>query len=130
MSPASEVAQYSTICTCASKRTPHTAFHDATPLVVLIGQVERKDFGRQALQVQNYHKFLADVTKAVIDVNEPVMASEAIARAFHLAESGTPGPVAVVLPEDIFDEPTETPVVVHCHTSADQMSAWRRRGHK
>ncbi len=88
----------------------HTAFHDATPLVVLIGQVERKDFGRQALQEQNYAKFLADVTKAVIDVNEPVMASEAIARAFHLAESGTPGPVAVVLPEDIFDEPTDAPV--------------------
>jgi len=88
----------------------HTAHHDATPLVMLVGQVERKDFGRLALQEQNYHKLLADVTKAVIDVNEPVMASEAIARAFHIAESGTPGPVAVVLPEDIFDEPAEFPV--------------------
>ena len=88
----------------------HTAFHDATPLVMLIGQVERKDFGRLALQEQNYHKLLSDVTKAVIDVNEPVMASEAIARAFHLAESGTPGPVAVILPEDIFDEPADFPV--------------------
>ena len=88
----------------------HTAYHDATPLVILVGQVERKDFGRLALQEQNYHKLLADVTKAVIDVNEPVMASEAIARAFHIAESGTPGPVAVVLPEDIFDEPADFPV--------------------
>ncbi|MGE0765903.1 MAG: thiamine pyrophosphate-dependent enzyme [Hyphomicrobiaceae bacterium] len=88
----------------------HTAYHDATPLVMLVGQVERKDFGRLALQEQNYHKLLADVTKAVIDVNEPVMASEAIARAFHIAESGTPGPVAVVLPEDIFDEPADFPV--------------------
>ncbi|MBS0242467.1 MAG: acetolactate synthase [Proteobacteria bacterium] len=88
----------------------HTAYHDATPLVMLVGQVERKDFGRLALQEQNYHKLLADVTKAVIDVNEPVMASEAIARAFHIAESGTQGPVAVVLPEDIFDEMTDSPV--------------------
>ena len=88
----------------------HTAFHDATPLVMLVGQVERKDYGRLALQEQNYGKLLADVTKAVIDVNEPEMASEAIARAFHIAESGTPGPVAVVLPEDIFDEPAEAPV--------------------
>jgi acetolactate synthase-1/2/3 large subunit len=88
----------------------HTAYHDATPMVILVGQVERKDFGRLALQEQNYHKLLADVTKGVIDVNEPVMASEAIARAFHLAESGTPGPVAVVLPEDIFDEPADFPV--------------------
>lgn len=88
----------------------HTAFHDATPLVALVGQVERKDFGRLALQEQNYSKFLSDVTKDVIEVNEPEQASEAVARAFHLAESGTPGPVAVVLPEDIFDEPTETPL--------------------
>jgi acetolactate synthase-1/2/3 large subunit len=88
----------------------HTAFHDATPLVVLVGQVERKDFGRLALQEQNYSKFLSDVTKDVIEVNEVVQASEAIARAFHLAESGTPGPVAVVLPEDIFDEPTDAPM--------------------
>ncbi len=88
----------------------HTAFHDCSPLVILIGQVERRDFGRQALQEQNYSRLLADVTKAVIEVNEPVMASEAIARAFHLAESGTPGPVAVILPEDLFDEPCDAPV--------------------
>jgi acetolactate synthase-1/2/3 large subunit len=85
----------------------HTAFHDATPLVMLIGQVERKDYGRMALQEQNYSRLLADVTKSVIEVNEPIMASEAIARAFHIAESGTPGPVAVILPEDIFDEAAE-----------------------
>src|SRR5581483_7166778 len=88
----------------------HSAFHDATPMVMLVGQVERGDFGRLALQQQNYSRLLSDVTKQVIEVNEPEQASEAIARAFHLAESGTPGPVAVILPEDIFDE--ETDVVV------------------
>ena len=88
----------------------HTAYHDATPMVILVGQVERKDFGRLALQEQNYSKLLGDITKAVIEVNEPEMASEAIARAFHLAESGTQGPVAVILPEDIFDEQTQAPV--------------------
>ena len=40
-------------------------------------------------------------------MNEPEQASEAIARAFHIAESGTQGPVAVILPEDIFDEETD-----------------------
>jgi len=85
----------------------HSAFHDATPMVMMIGQVERKDFGRLALQEQNYSKLLADITKSVIEVNEPEMASEAIARAFHLAETGTPGPVAVILPEDIFDDTTD-----------------------
>jgi acetolactate synthase-1/2/3 large subunit len=85
----------------------HSAFHDATPMVLLVGQVERKDFGRQALQEQNYSRLLSDITKSVIEVNEPEQASEAIARAFHIAESGTPGPVAVILPEDIFDETTD-----------------------
>lgn len=85
----------------------HSAYHDATPMVILVGQVERKDFGRLALQEQNYSKLLADVTKQVIEVNEPEQASEAIARAFHIAESGTQGPVAVILPEDIFDEATD-----------------------
>ena len=89
----------------------HSAYHDATPMVMLIGQVERADFGRLALQEQNYSLLLADITKSVIEVNQPDMASEAIARAFHLAESGTQGPVAVVLPEDIFDEQTIKPVV-------------------
>lgn len=85
----------------------HSAFHDATPMVMMVGQVERKDFGRLALQEQNYSKLLSDITKTVIEVNEPEQASEAIARAFHIAESGTPGPVAVILPEDIFDESTD-----------------------
>ena len=89
----------------------HTAFHDATPLVALIGHVERKDVGRLALQEQNYSRLLSDVTKGVFEVIQPIQASEVIARAFHLAQSGTPGPVAVILPEDIFDQPAEGPVV-------------------
>ena len=90
----------------------HSAYHDATPLVVIIGQVERADFGRLALQEQNYSLLLADITKSVIEVNQPEMASEAIARAFHIAESSTQGPVAVVIPEDLFDEETHAPVIM------------------
>ena len=78
---------------CRTRWWPlHSAYHDATPMVMLVGQVERKDFGRLALQEQNYSRLLSDVTKLVIEVNEPEQASEAIARAFHVAESGTPGP--------------------------------------
>ncbi|MGG5809101.1 thiamine pyrophosphate-dependent enzyme [Falsiroseomonas sp. CW058] len=82
----------------------HTAFHDAVPMILLIGQVDRRERGRGALQEQNYAKLLADTTKAVIEVDLALHASEAIARAYHVAESGTPGPVAVVLPEDLLDD--------------------------
>jgi len=85
----------------------HTAFHDAVPMILLVGQVERRDRGRNALQEQNYAKLLGDMTKAVIEVDLAAQASEAIARAYHLAEAGTPGPVAVILPEDLFDDPAE-----------------------
>tara|TARA_Y100000588_G_scaffold393778_1_gene511099 strand:- start:260 stop:1657 length:1398 start_codon:yes stop_codon:yes gene_type:complete len=78
---------------------------------MLIGQVERTDLGRGALQEQNYSLLLADITKLVIEVNCPNMASEALARAFSIAQSGTPGPVAVILPEDLFDEEINTPIV-------------------
>lgn len=88
----------------------HSAYHDATPMVLLIGHVERRDVGRLALQEQNYSRLLSDITKLVIEVIDPDQASEAIARAFHTAGSGTPGPVAVVLPEDIFDQQTDAPV--------------------
>jgi len=116
----------------------HSAYHDATPLVVIIGQVERKDFGRLALQEQNYSLLLSDITKAVLEVNQPDMASEILTRAFHLAESGTPGPVAIVIPEDIFDQKTEinavgptakvsaSPRAKDIDTLVDMISASRR----
>jgi acetolactate synthase-1/2/3 large subunit len=85
----------------------HTAFHDAVPMILLVGQIERRDMGRGALQEQNYTKLLGDTTKAVIEVALASQASEAIARAFHLAQSGTPGPVAVILPEDLLDDPAD-----------------------
>jgi acetolactate synthase-1/2/3 large subunit len=89
----------------------HTAFHDAVPLVMLIGHVERKDIGRMALQEQNYPRLLSDITKSVIEVMDAGEASEAISRAFHVARSGTPGPVAVVLPEDLLTEAVATPLI-------------------
>jgi acetolactate synthase-1/2/3 large subunit len=85
----------------------HTAFHDAIPMLLLVGQIERRDMGRGALQEQDYAKLLADTTKAVIEVSQPAQAAEAMARAYHLAESGTPGPVAVILPEDLLDDPAD-----------------------
>jgi acetolactate synthase-1/2/3 large subunit len=88
----------------------HSAYHDAIPMLLMIGHVERRDVGRGALQEQNYARLLSDVTKQVIEVIDPDQASEAVARAFHIAESATPGPVAVILPEDIFDRETDAPV--------------------
>lgn len=79
----------------------HVAYHDAEPVVFLIGQAERAGLGRMALQEMNYAKTFSDTAKMVIEVIDADRIAEAVARAFHIAQSGTPGPVVVVLPEDI-----------------------------
>lgn len=79
----------------------HVAYHDAEPVVFLIGQAERDELNRLALQEMNYSKTFSDTAKAVIEVIHPENVGEDVARAFHLARSGTPGPVAVILPEDL-----------------------------
>ncbi|MCG8547366.1 MAG: acetolactate synthase, partial [Alphaproteobacteria bacterium] len=89
----------------------HSAYHDAIPSVFFIGQVERYEKGRLALQEMNYSKTFSDTTKAVIEVEDGNLVSEAATRAFHIATSGTPGPVVVTLAEDMLDDPVEAPVL-------------------
>ncbi len=79
----------------------HVAYHDAEPVIFLIGQAERAGLGRMALQEMNYAKTFSDTAKMVIEVIDGERIAEAVARAFHIAQSGTPGPVVVVVPEDI-----------------------------
>lgn len=88
----------------------HTAKQDATATVFFVGQAERPDLGRGALQEVDYSKTFSDMAKLVIDVRDASLVSEAVARAFHVAESGTPGPVVVVLPEDMLGDETNAPV--------------------
>ena len=76
----------------------HVAYHDAEPVVFLIGQAERDELNRMALQEMNYSKTFSDTAKAVIEVIHPENIAEDCARAFHIAQSGTPGPVALILP--------------------------------
>ena len=85
----------------------HVAYHDAEPVVFLIGQAERDELGRGALQEMNYSKTFSDTAKLVIEVIDQSRISEAVARAFHVAQAGTPGPVVVVLPEDLLYGPSD-----------------------
>lgn len=85
----------------------HVAYHDAEPVVFLVGQADLDELGRMTLQEMNYAKTFSDTAKMVIEVVHSSQISEAVARAFHVAQAGTPGPVVVVLPEDILYGETE-----------------------
>lgn len=83
----------------------HVAQQDAVPLVMLIGQVAREERGRGAFQEVDYTAFFGSMTKAVFEVHEAGKMAEVMVRAFHRAAQGVPGPVAVVLPEDLLSDP-------------------------
>lgn len=79
----------------------HVAQQDSTPLIVFVGQIERKMRGRDAFQEVDYRTLLSDHVKWVTEIDDPARIPELIGRAFHIATSGRAGPVVIVLPEDM-----------------------------
>ena len=79
----------------------HTAFQDSTPLILLIGQVARGDLERDAFQEIDYRQMFGPMAKWVAQIDRATRIPELLARAFHVATSGRPGPVVLALPEDM-----------------------------
>jgi len=79
----------------------HTAQQDAIPLILIIGQVPKKDLRRQAFQEIDYQKMFGSIAKWVAEATEPEQLAELAFKALRVATSGTPGPVVLVVPEDI-----------------------------
>src|SRR6478672_7200681 len=84
----------------------HTAFQDATPMVMLIGQVPRAYLEREAQQEIEYRRMLGPLAKWVAQIDLVERIPELVHRAFRVASSGRPGPVVLVLPEDMLEERT------------------------
>jgi acetolactate synthase I/II/III large subunit len=83
----------------------HIARQDSTPLILLIGQVAREMRWREAFQEIDYRQMFAGIAKWVCEIDDPARIPELVARAFHTATSGRPGPVVIALPEDMLTEP-------------------------
>ena len=88
----------------------HVAEQDAVPMVLFIGQVSREERDRGSFQEVDYTQFFGSMAKAVFEVNDGNKMGETIARAFHLAASGVPGPVVISLPEDMLSDETVKPM--------------------
>ena len=84
----------------------HTAFQDSTPMIMLIGQVGRDMMDREAFQEIDYRQMFGPVAKWAAQIDVTSRIPEYIARAFHIATSGRPGPVVLALPEDMLTEVT------------------------
>ena len=89
----------------------HTAFQDGTPMVLLVGQIERRHRGRQAFQEVDYRAVFDSQAKLVVEIDDVHRIPEIVARALDVATSGRPGPVVLALPEDMLYEDTDAPVL-------------------
>jgi acetolactate synthase-1/2/3 large subunit len=83
----------------------HIAMQDSTPLILLIGQVQRDAIEREAFQELDYRRMMGQLAKWVAQIDDPARIPEFISRAYYVATSGRPGPVVLALPEDMLREP-------------------------
>ncbi|MBK6863602.1 MAG: thiamine pyrophosphate-binding protein [Ideonella sp.] len=93
----------------------HTAFQDSTPMILFIGQVASGQRDREAFQELDYRQVFGPGTlgfaKWVGEVHSADRLPEYVSRAFHTALQGRPGPVVLVLPEDMLTTPTAAAVL-------------------
>jgi acetolactate synthase I/II/III large subunit len=79
----------------------HTAFQDSTPMILFVGQAAQSMRDREAFQEVDFPAMFAPLAKWAAEIREANRIPEYVARAFHTAVSGRPGPVVLSLPEDV-----------------------------
>jgi len=88
----------------------HTAWQDATAMVLFVGLIPQADRGRASFQEFSLDGWFSTTTKAVFVLDDEHQAGEVVARALRLAATGRPGPVVIGLPEDVLVRLTDAPV--------------------
>ena len=82
----------------------HTAWQDGVPLILFVGLIPVADRQRESFQEFDLVQWFGSQCKRVLILDEVSRASEIVAKAFHAALEGRPGPVVVGLPEDIIKQ--------------------------
>jgi acetolactate synthase-1/2/3 large subunit len=112
----------------------HTAFQDSTPMLLFVGQVAGEQRDREAFQEIDYRQMFGPGTlglaKWAAEVHSADRLPEYVARAFHTALQGRPGPVVLALPEDMLSSMTSASVLprvqpVHAWPTPDALARLR-----
>ena len=85
----------------------HTARQNSTPIVALVGQVERAFRGREAFQEVALAETFGGLAKWAAEIDGPARAPVLLGEGLRAMASGRPGPVLFALPEDILDQPLD-----------------------
>ena len=83
------------------------AYMDSVPLVAITGQVSTPVIGKDAFQEVDITGITLPITKhnyLVTDVSE---LAQTVKEAFHIAQTGRPGPVLIDIPKDVQEAKTE-----------------------
>ena len=81
----------------------HTAEQDGAPLVLVIGQLPRENLTRGVFQKIDYERTFSDMAKWTVEVHDSGRLPETAAGSFRVARGGTPCPVFITVPDDVFD---------------------------
>ena len=98
----------------------HIARQDSSPMIVFVGQVGRDMREREAFQELDYRAVFGSIAKWTTEIDDPGRIPELVARAFHTACNGRPGPVVIALPEDMLTERATVPDA----TAFEPVEAW------
>ena len=79
----------------------HIAFQDSTPMILFVGQVASDQRDREAFQEVDYRAMFGPLAKWVAEIDRADRIPEYVSHAFHIAQTGRPGPVVLSLPEDM-----------------------------
>jgi acetolactate synthase-1/2/3 large subunit len=85
----------------------HVAHQDSTPMILFVGDVARGDRDREGFQEVDFLTMFAPLTKWAARIEDARRIPEYVARAYATATSGRPGPVVLVLPEDMLRDEVE-----------------------
>ncbi|MHB1446653.1 MAG: acetolactate synthase large subunit [Acidimicrobiales bacterium] len=83
------------------------AYMDSVPMVVISGQVNTFAIGSDAFQECDTTGITQSVTKHNWLVTDAADIPLVVREAFHIANTGRPGPVLIDVPKDVFSQPVE-----------------------
>jgi len=88
-----------------------TALMDSSPIIVITGQTNQVNLGKDAFQEADVTGITYPVVKHSYLVRDPRDIPRVMREAFHIATTGRPGPVLVDVPKDVSSAPCDAPFV-------------------
>ena len=83
------------------------AYMDSAPIVAITGQVARPFIGKDAFQETDITGITLPITKHNYIVTDVAELAKTVKEAFHIAQTGRPGPVLIDIPRDVQQEQTD-----------------------